>query len=101
MVLSIIGGRVDGQVQAEGLELAEVGADLALPARLLVVPAGTEVGEPRGGIREKVSDDDEDGASDGALGLVPAEPARQAAEPLAEEGAGVSRRRWRPGCSTP
>ena len=51
-------------MQAEGLELAEVGADLALPARVLVVPAGTEVGEPRGGVREKVSDDDEDGASD-------------------------------------
>ena len=75
MVLSIIGGRVDGHVQAEGLELAEVGADLALAAGLFVVPAGPEVSEPGGGVREKMPDDDEDGASDGALGLVPAEPA--------------------------
>jgi hypothetical protein len=88
--LLCLGGRgVDGHVEAEGLELAEVGTDLALTACLLVVPAGPEVGEPGGGVGEELPDDDEDGASDGAFGLVPAEPPGQPAEPLAEERAGV------------
>jgi hypothetical protein len=42
--LSLSGGGVDGHVDAEGPELAEVGADLAVAACLLVVPAGAEVG---------------------------------------------------------
>ena len=49
-----LGGGVDGHVEAEGLELAEVGTDLALTACLLVVPAGPEIGEPRGGIGEEM-----------------------------------------------
>jgi len=74
--------RVNGHVEAEGLELAEVARILALTACLLVVPAGPEIGEPRGGIGEEMPDDDEDRASDGALGLVP--PSRgRACEPLA------------------
>ena len=56
---------------------------------LLVVPAGAEVGEPGRGVGEEVPDDDEDGSSDGALGLVPAEAAGQPAEPFAEERTGV------------
>jgi hypothetical protein len=51
-VLSLSGGGVDGHVDAEGSELAEVAADLAVAACLLVVPAGAEVGEPgRGSAR--------------------------------------------------
>ena len=52
--LALSGGCVDGHVQAGSLESAEAGADLALPACVLVVPAGTEVGESCGGVREGV-----------------------------------------------
>ena len=38
--MSLSGGGVDGHVQAEGVELAEVAADIAVAAGLLVVPAG-------------------------------------------------------------
>ena len=55
------------------MELAEVGADLAVAVGFAVVPAGAEVGEPGFGVGEQVPDDDEDGAGDGALGPVPAE----------------------------
>jgi hypothetical protein len=37
-------------VKAEGLELADVGLDLAVAAGLAFVPAGAEVGEPGGGV---------------------------------------------------
>ena len=71
------GGFADLDVEAEGLELAEVGADLAVAAGLLVVPAGPRVGEPCGGVGQEVPDDDEDGASGGALGFVPAQAAAE------------------------
>jgi hypothetical protein len=44
------GGFGELDVEAEGLELAEVGADLAVAAGLAFVPAGAEVGEPGGGV---------------------------------------------------
>ena len=53
------------------------------------VPVGAEVGEPGFGVREQVPDDGEDGAGDGALGPVPAQPPGQAAESFAEEGFGA------------
>ena len=49
---------VDGHVDAEGFELAEVAADLAVAAGLLVVPAGAEVGEPGLGVGQEVLDDE-------------------------------------------
>jgi hypothetical protein len=79
--LSLLGGGGDGDVEAEGLELAEVGADLAVAAGLRVVPGGAEVGEPGFGVGEEVPDDDEDGAGDGALGPVAAEAPAKTAEP--------------------
>jgi hypothetical protein len=68
----VLGGRGYGDVEVEGLELAEVGADLAVAVGLAFVPVGAEVGEPCFGVGEQVPDDDEDGARDGALGPVPA-----------------------------
>jgi hypothetical protein len=49
---------VDGDVEAEGLELAEVAADPAVAAGLLVVPAGAEVVEPGRGVGQEVPDDE-------------------------------------------
>jgi hypothetical protein len=46
------GGEGDGE--AEGFELADVAADLALGADPLVVVAGAEVGEPCRGVGEQV-----------------------------------------------
>jgi hypothetical protein len=42
----VLGGGGDGDVEAEGLELAEVAADLAVAVGLALVPAGAEVGTP-------------------------------------------------------
>src|SRR5450756_1133160 len=46
VVLALGGCRGDGDVEAEGPELAEAGADLAVAVGVSVVPAGAEVGEP-------------------------------------------------------
>src|SRR5690242_5935147 len=84
-----LGGGGYGDLEPEGLELAEAGADFAVAVCFAVVPAGAEVGEPGSGIGEQMPDDDEDGAGDGALGPVPAEAPGQAAESFAEEGSGA------------
>src|SRR6266478_2185156 len=81
-------GGGDGHFEAEGLELAEVGADLAVAVALALVPVGAEVGEPGRGVGEQVPDDHEDGPGDGAFRLVPAEAPSEAADPLAEERVG-------------
>jgi hypothetical protein len=47
-VYGLSGGLGELDVEAEGLELADVGADLAVAVGLSVVPAGAEVGEPGG-----------------------------------------------------
>jgi hypothetical protein len=72
------------RVWVKGPELADVAADLLVAVGLLLVPAGSEVGEPRFGAGEEVPADDEDGAGDGAPGPGTAEPA----EPFAEERVG-------------
>ena len=59
-MLLVLGGGGDGDLEAEGLELAEVGADLAVAVGPGVVPAGAEVGEPGRGVGGQVPDDDED-----------------------------------------
>ena len=82
------GGLADLDVEAEGLELAEVGADLAVAVARAGVPVGSEVGEPGFGAGEQVPDDDEDGPAGGVPCPVAADASGQAAEPLAEEGAG-------------
>jgi hypothetical protein len=50
----VLGGWGDGHVEAKGLELAQVGADLAVAAGVVVVPAMAEVGESGTGIGEEV-----------------------------------------------
>src|SRR5579872_3632594 len=85
----VLGGGGDGDVEAEGVELAEVGADLAVAVGFAFVPVGAEVGEPGFRVGKQVPDDGQDGAADGAFGPVPAQAPRQAAEPFAEEGLGA------------
>ena len=75
-------------VQAQGLELADVVADLALPVDVGVVVAGSEVAEPGFGVGQQVEDDDQDGAGDGDYGFALAAAAGQAAVALAGEGTG-------------
>ena len=41
--------RGSGDLQADGLELAEVGAELAVAVGFSLVPAGSGIGEPGGG----------------------------------------------------
>ena len=87
----VLGGGGDGDIEAEGLELAEVGTDLAVAVSLAPVPAGAEVAEPGRRVGQQVPDDDEDGPADRALGADAADAAGEAAEPLAQEGAGPGR----------
>ena len=51
--MSLGGCGVDGHLDAEGFELAEVAADPAVAACLLVVPAGAEVGEHGPGVSRR------------------------------------------------
>jgi hypothetical protein len=83
------GGWGDGDVKAEGPQLAQVGADLAVAVGVVVVPAGAQVGEPDIGISQQMPDDEQDRPSDGALGFVPVEPPGQAADAVAEERLGA------------
>src|ERR1700728_609372 len=79
-----LGGFLDGDVEAEGVELADVVLDLAFAADAVVVVVGAEVSEPRGGVGEQVEDDDEDGAGDGGQGLASAASSGEAAVAVAE-----------------
>src|SRR5579875_3111435 len=78
----------EGDGQAEGLELADVVADLAIPADVVVVMTGSEVAEASAAVGEQVEDDDQDGAGDGGQGLALAAAFDQAAVAGAEEGIG-------------
>src|SRR5690348_1218188 len=84
-----LGGLGDGDGEAEGLDLPDVVAQLAVGVEAGLVVAGAEVGEPAGGVGEQVPDDDQDGAGDGDLGLGLAAAAGDAVVPLAEEGLGA------------
>jgi hypothetical protein len=54
----VLGGRGDGDVEAEGLEAAEVGAGLAVAVGFALVPVGAEVGVSGPGVAEQVPDDE-------------------------------------------
>src|SRR6266704_4160898 len=75
--------------EAEGLQAAEVGADLLVPGDVAGVPVRAEVAVAGGGVVEQVPDDDHDGAGDGDLGDGLAAAAGDAGVPLAEEGGGA------------
>ena len=84
-------GLGDGHVEAEGLDLPDVVADLAVGIGAGLVVAGAEVGEPGGRVSEQMPDDDQEGAGDGDLGLGLATAAGDPAVALAEEGGGAGR----------
>ena len=50
----LLGGGGEGDVETEGLELADVGADLAVAVAAALVPVGPEVGEPGFGVGEEM-----------------------------------------------
>jgi hypothetical protein len=81
----------DGDVVAEGFELASGVAGLAAAVGVPRVPVGAEVAVAGGGVVQQVPDDDEDGAGDGAAGFLPpaAGAGGQPAEALAQEGVRV------------
>jgi hypothetical protein len=71
-VVCVLGGRVaDGDFEAEGLELAEVAADLAVAVAVEVVPVGAEVGEAGFGVVEEVPDDECDTRSYADFSVMP------------------------------
>src|ERR1039457_2131068 len=83
------GGLGDGDLEAEGLDLADVVTDLPVGVGAGLVVAGAEVGVPGGRVGQQVPDDDQDGAGDGDLGLCLAAAAGDPPVALAEEGAGA------------
>ena len=80
-------GRGDGV--AEGFELADQVADLALLIDVGVVPAGAEVVEAGGAVGEQVEDDDQDGAGDRGEGFALAAAPGDPPVAFAEEGIGA------------
>src|SRR5215207_8113044 len=86
------GGRLQGDLVAERLELADEVAGLAALVDAAGVVAGAQVVEAGGGVGEQVPDDDQDGAGDGDQGLELAAALDQAPVALAEEGVGLGGR---------
>ena len=82
------GGEGDGV--AEGFELADVAADLAVGVDGGDVVVRAEVVVAGGAVGEQVPDDDEQGAGDGDECFELAAAADQAAVAFAEEGAGFA-----------
>src|SRR6266705_116475 len=82
------GGRGQGDVVAERLELADVVAGLAVVVDAAGVVVGAEVVEAGGGVGQQVPDDDQDAAGDGGQGLELADAPDQAAVARAEGGVG-------------
>src|ERR1017187_6770272 len=83
------GGLGDGDLEAEGLDLADVVTDLPVGVGAGLVVAGAEGGVPGGRGGQHVPDDDQDGAGDGDLGLGLAAAAGDPPVALAGEGAGA------------
>src|SRR5215218_4348039 len=80
------GCRIEGHRVAEGLEFADVLADLPLGVGAGVVVAGAEVDELDVVVGEQRPDDDEDGSADRDDGTVLAAASGDPAVALAEEG---------------
>src|SRR5215218_2623645 len=86
------GGRLQGDLVAERLELADEVAGLAALVDAAGVVVGAQIVEAGGGVGEQVPDDHQDGAGDGDQGLELADAPDQAAVALAEEGVGLGGR---------
>ena len=82
------GDGLEGDLVAEGLELADVAADGALGAAALVVVVGSEIDELGVGIGQEVPDDGQDGPSDRDDGFLLAPAAGDASVAFAEESVG-------------
>lgn len=76
---------------AEGGELADEVAGLAVGILLAGVPVASEVSVAAGGVVHQVPDGDQDGAGDGDQGFEVALAFDDAAVPGAEEGVGAGR----------
>src|SRR5512142_1812860 len=87
------GGLGEGDGVAEGFELADVVAGLAVVVDAAGVVAGAEVVVAGGGVGEQVPDDDHDGAGDGNQGLELAAALDDPPVAFAEEGVGLAGRR--------
>ena len=85
------GGWGEGDVVAEGGELADEVAGLAGRIEVLGVPVGAEVAVAGGGVVHEVPDRDQDGAGDGDQGLEVTSAFDDAAVAGAEEGVGAGR----------
>ena len=84
----MLGGGFEGDAVAEGVELADVVADLAVDVDAVEVVVAAEVVEAGGGIGEEVPDDDQDGPGEGDEGFEFAAAFDDAPVPFAEEGVG-------------
>src|SRR5690348_13744818 len=84
-----LGGGFEGDLVAEGLELAEVGAHLAAVADVGVVEVRAEVVVAGLGVGQQVPEDHQEGAADGDVGFVLAAAAGDPPVAFAEEGVGA------------
>src|SRR6516162_2216964 len=82
-------GLGQGDLEAEGLDLPDVVAELAVSVGTGLVVARAEVGVPGGGVGQQVPDDHQDGAGHGDLGPGLAAAAGDPVVALAEEGGGA------------
>jgi hypothetical protein len=87
------GGGGEGYGVAEGFELADVAAYLAVGVDGGDVVVGAEIVVARSAVGKKVPDDDQQGAGDGDQGLELAAAPDQSPVAFAEEGAGFAGRR--------
>src|SRR6266516_5629857 len=83
------GGRLQGDLVAERLELAHEVAGLAAGVDAAGMVGGAQVVEAGGGVSEQMPDDHQDGAGDRDQGFELADAFDQAAVALAEEGVGL------------
>src|SRR5215813_13687327 len=88
--LALWSGRgLQGDLVAEGFELADVVALAALGVDPSVVEVAAQVGVAGGGVGEQVPDDDQQGPADGHDGFLAAPAAGDPPVPLAQEGVGA------------
>ena len=84
----VLGGGFEGDLVAEGFELADVGLCAALGVGAFVVEVRAQIGEVGLGVGQEMPDDHEDGAPDGDDGLVRATAPGDAPVAFTQEGVG-------------
>lgn len=86
MAVRLGGCWVEGDGVAEGLQLADVVADLLVLVETIGVVVGAQVLEAGGGVGQQMPDDHQDGSGDRDQGLELASALDQAPVALTEEG---------------